>query len=368
MKVYLMKLQGCGTRPAWLKAIARATRLVALAVVLAAGPTGLARADQSTDDSAVFATIGDHQITRKDVDDAIMRGVSPAQLYDMRKQSLDKLVDDYLVEQAAQKAGVSREQFLAGHSGQGKVTDADARKFYDEHKAQIEAQTKGQTFDAVKSRILAMLERTRVKKAQDDLMAKLRGENKVSVTLAPPRFKVASDHHPWSGGKDAAVTVVEFSDFQCPYCRAAEAGIKEVRAKYGDRVKIVHEDFPLGFHAHAMDAARAARCADAQNKFWQYHDALFEDQAKLAVADLKARAAKLGLDNKKFAACFDKQEPDAAIKADQAQGQALGVSGTPTFFVNGREMTGAQSGDKFAAVIDEELAAPAAQQASNKAN
>ena len=120
MKVYLMKLQGCGTRPAWLKAIARATRLVALAVVLAAGPTGLARADQSTDDSAVFATIGDHQITRKDVDDAIMRGVSPAQLYDMRKQSLDKLVDDYLSSRQPKRRACPANNFWPGTPGRAK--------------------------------------------------------------------------------------------------------------------------------------------------------------------------------------------------------------------------------------------------------
>jgi protein-disulfide isomerase len=366
MNVDLRKVPGGLTRHVWIK-------VIALAVALVAGPSGIARADQKSDDSAVFATIGDHQITKKDVDDAIMRGVSPAQLYDLRKQALDKLVDDYLVGQAAKKAGVSPAQYLAAQADHGKVTDAEAQKFYDEHKAQIESQTKGQTFAMVKPRIVAVLERTRARKAQDDLMAKLRSENKVDVTLTPPRFKVASDNHPWTGGKDAAVTVVEFSDFQCPYCRAAEAGVKEVRAKYGDRVKIVHEDFPLGFHEHAMDAARAARCAGAQDKFWQYHDALFEDQSKLAVADLKAKAAKLGLDSKKFAACFDQQEPDAAIKADQAQGQALGVSGTPTFFINGRELTGAQPAEKFDALIDEELAggsgaAPAAQQASSKAN
>lgn len=366
-----MKIQGCSASHSWIGAILRAASLSVVVIALAAGPTGLARADQTNADGAIFATVGDHQITRKDVDDAIIRGVSPAQLYELRKRSLDKLVDDYLVDQAAKKAGQTPEQFLAAHGDRSPVTDADARKFYDENKTQIDAQTKGQSFDQLKGRIVAMLARNRVRKSREDLMAKLRDENKVNVMLAPPRFKVDSGNHPWSGGKAAPVTIVEFSDFQCPYCRAAESSVKEVRAKYGDRVKFVYEDFPLGFHEHAMDAARAARCAGEQDKFWQYHDALFADQAKLAVADLKSKAAKLGLDSKKFAACFDQGTPDAAIKADQAQGESLGVSGTPTFFINGRELTGAQSPDRFAAVIDEELAkgaAPAARQASNKAN
>jgi protein-disulfide isomerase len=366
-----MNVQNCSERHVSIRATLRAASMTAIILALTAGPRSIAQADQSNDDSAVAATVGDHQITKKDVDDAIMRGLSPAQLYDLRKQSLDKLVDDYLVDQAAKKAGVSREQYLASQEDHSKVTEADARKFYNENKAQIDAQTKGQSFDQLKGRIMAMLERTRARKSQDELMAKLRSENKVNVMLTPPRFKVASDNGPWSGGKNAPVTVVEFSDFQCPYCRAAETGVKQVRAKYGDQVKFVYEDFPLGFHEHAMDAARAARCAGEQDKFWQYHDALFQDQSKLAVADLKAEAAKLGLDNKKFASCFDKQKPDAAIKASQAQGEALGVNGTPTFFVNGRELTGAQSADKFDAVIDEELAkasASASQQANNKAN
>ena len=363
-----MKVQDCSVRNAWIGSILRAASLTMVAVALAGSP-GIARADQSGGgDSAVFATVGDYQITKKDVDDAIIRGVSPAQLYDLRKQSLDKLVNDYLVDQAAKKAGLSTQQYLAAQGDHSKVTDAAARKFYDDHKAQIDAQTKGQTFDQLKGRIIAKLERDRDRKNAEDLIAKLRGENKVNVTLEPPRFQVASDNHPWSGGKDAAVTVIEFSDFQCPYCRAAETSVKEVRSKYGERVKFVYMDFPLGFHEHAMDAARAARCAGEQDKFWQYHDALFADQSKLAVADLKGKAAKLGLDTKKFAECFDKQEPDAAIKADQAQGVKLGITGTPTFYINGRVMSGAQPANKFAEVIDEELAKgqPSASQQASK--
>ena len=174
--------------------------------------------------------------------------------------------------------------------------------------------------------------------------------------MQPERVKVASAGHPWSGGKDASVTVVEFSDFQCPYCRAAENSVKQIKTKYGDKIKFVYLDFPLNFHDHAMDAARASHCAADQDKFWQYHDALFADQSKLAAADLKAAAVKLGLDGKKFDGCMAKQTPDAAIRADLAQGQSLGVTGTPTFFINGRELVGAQPPNKISSIIDEELA------------
>ena len=325
-----------------------------------------AMADEAGD-TRVFATIGNHQFTQQQVDDAVLQGVSPSQLYDLRKRALDKLVDDYLIEQAAKKAGVSPAQYLAQGSHPAQVSEAEAHKFYDDHKAAIDQQTKGQSFDQVKGRIVLALEHQQAQQGRDALIARLRAETPVKEMLQAPRVSVASARHPWSGGEAAPVTVVEFSDFQCPYCRAAETPVKALKAKYGDKIKFVYMDFPLGFHEHAMDAARAAQCAAGQDKFWQYHDALFADQSKLTPTDLKATAAKLGLDSKKFAACFDQNAPDNTIHSEQAQGQSLGVTGTPTFFINGRQLVGAQPIDKFSEVVDQELAAaksPATQQAS----
>jgi len=176
------------------------------------------------------------------------------------------------------------------------------------------------------------------------------------VMLVEPHFNVTSAGHPSTGGKNAPVTIVEFSDFQCPFCRGAENSIKAVRDKYGDKIRLIYMDFPLGMHPHAMEAARAGRCAAEQDKFWQFHDAMFADQSKLAAADLKATAQKLGLDIKQFNACFDQAKPDTGIRQDMAQGQSLGVTGTPTFFINGRELVGAQPAPKFNEMIDEELA------------
>jgi protein-disulfide isomerase len=152
------------------------------------------------------------------------------------------------------------------------------------------------------------------------------------------------------------VTIVEFSDFQCPYCRAAEPILKQVRDKYGDRIKLVYMDYPLPMHPHALDAATAARCAGAQDKFWQFHDAMFADQTKLDPASLKSTATKAGLDRKQFDACFDSKQMVHAVQADQAEGSGLGVNGTPTFFINGREVVGAESVQSFSDIIDDELA------------
>ena len=126
------------------------------------------------------------------------------------------------------------------------------------------------------------------------LIERLRKNEPVKILLEPKRVVVDSSGHPSIGAKDAPVTIVEFTDFQCPFCKATEATLKDFRTKYGDKIRLVHMDFPLPFHSHALDAAKAARCANEQGKFWQFHDALFANQGKLAPADLKAKPRRSG--------------------------------------------------------------------------
>ena len=305
----------------------------------------------------VVAAVGDRQITQSELDAAVLQSISKSQLYDLRKQTLDKMVDTYLIDAAAKKANLTPDAYLARelHSKGSQVTEADARKYYDAHKAGIDAQTNGKSFNDIKPLLINALQRHEDRERRDTLVAKLRGAAHVKLALEAPRVNVVSAGDPWTGGKDAPVTIVEFSDFQCPYCRSAEPALKQIRAKYGDKVKLIYMDFPLGMHAHAMDAAVAGRCAADQNKFWELHDAMFSDQSKLDAAGLKASAAKVGLDSKKFNACFDTKPGAPGIKADQAQGEQLGGTGTPTFFVNGRELVGMESAKGFSDVIDDEL-------------
>jgi protein-disulfide isomerase len=264
-----------------------------------------------------------------------------------------------VIDEAAKKANLPADVYLARElKSKNPVTEADAQKYYDAHKVGIDQQTGGKPFKDIKTLLIGALQRHDDRELRDAFIAKLRTDAHVKVALEEPRVSVASAGHPWTGGKDAPVTIVEFSDFQCPYCRSAEPVLKQVRAKYGDKVKLVYMDFPLGMHQHAMDAAVAGRCAAEQNKFWELHDAMFSDQSKLDVAGLKASAAKVGMDQAKFDACFDAKPGVNGIKSDQAQGEQLGVSGTPTFFVNGRELVGAESEQGFSDVIDDELSHP----------
>ncbi len=161
--------------------------------------------------------------------------------------------------------------------------------------------------------------------------------------------------HPQRGGDNAAVTIVEYSDFQCPYCRQEESPLRQVLNKYGDRVRLVYMDFPLPFHQYAMDAAIAARCADEQGQFWAYHDALFENPSGLSTPALKTVAAQLGLDRASFDACLDGRRYESAVIADRTQGQMAGARGTPYFIVDGHSMSGAQPLSAFESVIDGDL-------------
>jgi protein-disulfide isomerase len=328
-----------------------------MAVGLATVTLNAARA--ASGNSQTVATIHNHPITESELDARVLQGMPKNQLYNLRMQALDQMIDQSVVEAAAKKANLTPSDYLKAELKDTPVTEADAKKYYQDHKAGIDAQTHNAPFDQIKAPLMNALQNRQNHQQRDALLEKLRAENGVKILLKPPRTEVASAGHPSSGAKDAPVTLVEFSDFQCPYCRAAEPTVQAVRQKYGDKIRFVYMDFPLGMHAHAMDAANAAQCAGDQGKFWQYHDALFADQGKLAPADLKATAAKLGLDTKKFAACFDSQQHDGEIRAEEAQGSADGVSATPTFFVNGREIEGAEPLPTFESTIDQEMATAA---------
>ncbi|MCX6767227.1 MAG: thioredoxin domain-containing protein [Candidatus Micrarchaeota archaeon] len=158
------------------------------------------------------------------------------------------------------------------------------------------------------------------------------------------------------GDANASVTIIEFSDYQCPYCGAVEPTIEKVMADYAGKVKLYFKNFPLSFHEFAQKASEAAECANDQGKFWEMHDKLFADQGALAVTDLKKYAKDLGLDTAKFNACLDGGQKTAVVQADFDEGSANGVSGTPAFFINGELLVGAQPYSEFKTVIDAALA------------
>jgi protein-disulfide isomerase len=177
---------------------------------------------------------------------------------------------------------------------------------------------------------------------------------------APPeRYSVAIAGNPTRGPADAPVTIIEFSDFQCPFCkRFHDETLPALLKKYEGKIRFVYRDFPIReIHANAQGAAEAAQCANDQQKYWEYHDLLFQNQDHLQRADFLAYARQLNLDVKTFQDCYDRAKYAVEVQEDVKAGQALGIGGTPTFFINGRPLVGAQPLSAFSAIIDAELAA-----------
>jgi len=156
---------------------------------------------------------------------------------------------------------------------------------------------------------------------------------------------------------EAKVTILEFSDFQCPFCARGAATMAQIKEEYGDDVEIIFKEFPLSFHKNAQKAAEAAECARDQGKFWEMHDLMFANQGALGVSSLKSYAEQLGLDTDEFDSCLDSGEKAGQVAADTAEGRSMGISGTPGFIINGRGVKGAQPLEVFKEIIDEELEA-----------
>jgi protein-disulfide isomerase len=185
----------------------------------------------------------------------------------------------------------------------------------------------------------------------------LRAGARVTVRLEAPRAAVTVPAGaPSTGPENAAVTIVEFTDYQCPFCHRAQGVVDQVLQRYAGKIRFVHLDFPLDGHPGALPAARAARCAGEQGKFWEYHRDLMTAPGTLDAADLERRAGALQLDHTSFKACVSSGRYDGAIQDSLRQADELGVSGTPAYFVNGRMISGARPLESFTQLIDEELA------------
>jgi protein-disulfide isomerase len=177
-----------------------------------------------------------------------------------------------------------------------------------------------------------------------------------TTRFEPPRTAVAADGFPAKGPEDAPVSVVEFSDFQCPACARVVEPLRRLADTYGERLRLVFRQFPLSrIHPNAQKAAEASLCANEQGRFWEMHDAMFADQEALGVDDLKRTALSLGLDPDPFDTCLDSDRYADEVAADLQAGRAAGVTGTPALFINGRLVSGVQSYETLAGIVDEEL-------------
>lgn len=278
------------------------------------------------------------------------------QEYQILSQAFARLVDERLLEAAAEKAGLTLDEYVE-QKIEAKIsapTEEEMKAFYEQYKN--DRSLAGRSYDEVKPQIEQYLRAQAGRTVYESLINELRAAAEIEDELPIPRADVAEADNPvLHGPAEAPVTIVAFSDYQCPYCARAEATIEQIGDKYGEKVRIVFRDYPLPSHSLAQKAHEAAGCAHEQGKFKAMHDKLFENQRALQVENLHRYASEVGLDVEQFKACLESDKRADEVQADFQAGSRAGVSGTPAFFVNGRFVNGAVPLEDFVEIIDEEL-------------
>jgi len=311
-----------------------------------------ARASQ--DGAAVLAEVDGHKVTAAELEQKYAAKLMEAryQYYRAERQALDQFIDDCLLETQARREHLTVEQLL-----QREVNSQVKDPTEDQLQAFYKGLQTNEPFTAVREKILATLRQPGLAKARATYLQSLHAEASIHITLDPPKAEVALDNAPRRGPQDAPVLIIEFADYECPYCQQIDLELKKLQEEFAGKVAVAFKDFPLPMHSHAAKAAEAARCAAEQGNFWDFHDLLFGGHKKLELAQLKEYARTLKLDAVRFDQCLDAGEQAAAVRKDFEQAQRLGLTGTPSFFINGHFLSGAVKYDTLREVVEQQLAA-----------
>jgi protein-disulfide isomerase len=317
----------------------------------------------SQESSSVVAEIGGHPVTAGELEQKEASKLLQARYkyYVAEKDALEQYIDDQLLEMQAKKESVSVDELLKRHvSINVQEPTEDQLRFY------FEGVQTDESYETARPNIIETVHQLRMKKAREAYVTELRAEYGVIVELSQPSAHIEAGNAPRLGSEKAPVQIIEYADYECPYCQKVSPELNRLKAQFGDQVSLVYKDFPLPMHPNAARAAEGARCAGVQGKFWEFHDFLFETK-KLKEADMKAEARVLKLDGDKFDQCLDKQEQFESLKKDAQDAQRLGLSGTPSFFINGHFMSGAIGYAKLRETVVQELAAGNAEKKTSTA-
>lgn len=331
-----------------------------LAASLFASSACAQKAAQKTAPSAppteVVATLGGQPITANELEQQVgPRLLSVRQQeYQIKSEGIRELAFRRQLEQAAAKAGISVEELRHREVTEkaGTPSEEEVAQILQRFRSQLppdEAQARARVVEALTQQRLQQREAA----YREELLAGV----ELRILLEPPRASVRlAGHEPARGPAKAPVTVVEFSDFQCPFCARSQAVLQQIQGVYGDKVRLVFKHLPLDMHKDARGAAEASLCAADQGKFWELHDWMFANINQLAKPQLIAQATALGLDVDRFTRCLTEGEKADEVNADMMAARELGITGTPAFVVNGRMVMGAQPFEAFKEVIDDEIA------------
>jgi protein-disulfide isomerase len=289
----------------------------------------------------VLAIVNNKQITSGDIENSLRPLIFSVQeqVYALRKQDLELKVNDTLLTQAAQKKGITTRALLEAeiNAKVPPVTDAQAQAFYNENKDRISGE-----FAQLKPQIVQYMQESKEREATVAFAEQLRKASTLEINLTAPEspaFTIATDDQPVKGNANAPVTIVEFTDFECPSCARQLPVLERIVSEFGDRVRLVVRDFPLSQHANARKAAEAAEAAREQGKYWEYVSVLFRNQAALGSDKLKQYATEVGLDRAKFDAALDTGKFAEKVQRDVMDARKLGVNGTPALYINGKRIS-----------------------------
>jgi len=317
-------------------------------VFLFGGPAGI----DSQDGNTVIAEVDGMRITLAQFESKRPSALFQARnsFFDAEKKAVEEYIDDLLLERQAQKENMPVAQLLERHVN-GEIAkdpdDAVLRVYY-------EGVDTNEPFEAVRDKIIEHLRQRRLAKAKTAYIQSLRSQAKITVDVAPPRIDISLQDTPVRGPAGAPLTLVEYADYECPYCQQVQPTLDQLEAAFKGKMAFAYKDLPLPMHPHAQKAAEASQCAGLQGKYWEYHDLLSKTKA-LEVSQLKAGARQLGLEPGAFDKCLDSGERAESVKSSQNEAQKLGLLGTPSFFLNGRFFSGNLSYDQMRQLLEDEL-------------
>jgi len=317
---------------------------------------GKGKKAETGEGNTVVAYINGDAVYYRDIEEIVRPSLSRLEerIYQTKRQAVDQYIDDKIVETEAKKKNLTKEAFLEKELESSiKVDEKEVQDFFEKFKDRLQG-----SVEEKKERLRSIFKRRSMQEAQHTYLGDLRKRYEIKITLPMPEpplvTGITADDDPFIGDEKAEVTIIEFSDFTCGYCKQAVETMKEIHKAYGDKVKIVFRDYPRNPTAQTL--AEAAACAHEQGKFWEYHDKLFLESSKRDRDELVSFAKTIGIkDIGKFESCVDSRKYKDEVEKDRDDGTKTGMMGTPAFVINNRFIAGMKPLDYFKELIDKYL-------------